>query len=77
MMKMSGNKLEDFIEKEVSVYVRYGFKKQTEETQSYKGILKSIDKYGVILERKTGEKFDVDINDFFPWHNIDAIRCRI
>ena len=71
---MNSVKFEDFIGKEVSIYVRYGFKKQTGETQSYKGFLLNADKYGVILGRKIGDNLDIAINDFFPWHNIDAIR---
>lgn len=71
---MKGRELKDFLEKEVSVYVRFGFKKHTEETQSYTGILKNIDKQGIILDRKTGENLDIKVLDFFPWHNIDALR---
>lgn len=37
----------------------------------------SIDKLGVMLERKIGDAEDINVNDFFPWHNIDAIRYRI
>jgi hypothetical protein len=68
--------LTKFIGKEVSVFVRYGFKKRTEETQSYQGKLISIDDFGVLLNRKIGESNDMIVNDFFPWHNIDSIRCR-
>ena len=63
--------------KEVLVLVRYGFKKKTEETQTYEGKLIRIDKLGVILERRIGDEADIIVNDFFPWHNIDAIRHRI
>ena len=73
---MNKTNLEEFIEKEVSVYVRYEFKKQTGESQSYKGFLISVDRLGVILGRKIGENQDIKVNDFFPWHNIDAIRCE-
>jgi hypothetical protein len=73
---MNKNELTNFIGKEVSVFVRYGFKKRTEETQSYEGRLTNIDKLGIILERKIGEASDIIVNDFFPWHNIDAIRYR-
>jgi len=71
---MKKNDIKDFLEKEISIYVRYGFKKQTEETQSYSGILKYVNDLGIILERKIGENLDIKANDFFPWHNIDAIR---
>jgi len=66
--------LEKSIGKEISVYVRYGFKKKIEETQSYNGILISVDQLGIIIERKIGDKGENIFNDFFPWHNIDAIR---
>ena len=69
--------LTKFIGKNVVVLVRYGFKKKVEETQSYEGKLISIDKLGVILERKIGDANDIIVNDFFTWHNIDAIRYRI
>jgi hypothetical protein len=59
------------------VFVRYGFKKKVEETQTYEGKLINIDKLGVMLERKIGDVNDIIVNDFFPWHNIDAIRYRI
>lgn len=68
--------LTKFIGKKVVVLVRYGFKKKTEETQSYEGKLISIDKLGVMLERKIGDANDIIVNDFFPWHNIDAVRYR-
>ena len=66
--------LENIIGEEISVYVRYGFKKKVEETQSYNGILISVDQLGIIIERKIGEQTESIVNDFFPWHNIDAIR---
>ena len=69
--------LMNFKGKEVVILVRYGFKKKTEETQIYEGKLISIDKLGITLERKIGDRAEVFVNDFFPWHNIDAIRCRI
>jgi len=69
--------LTKFIGKNVVVLVRFGFKKKVEETQSYDGKLISIDKLGVMLERKIGDAEDIIVNDFFPWHNIDAIRYRI
>ncbi len=65
------------IGKKVVVLVRYGFKKKTEETQIYEGKLISIDKLGVMLERKIGDANNVIVNDFFPLHNIDAIRYRL
>jgi hypothetical protein len=71
MNKMS---LDKIIGEEISVYVRYGFKKKVEETQCYNGILINVDQLGIIVERKIGEKLESTINDFFPWHNIDAIR---
>jgi len=63
--------------KDVTVLVRFGFKKKTEETQSYEGKLISIDKLGIVLERQIGDKAEICVNDFFPWHNIDAIRYRL
>ena len=69
--------LTNFIGKNVVVLVRYGFKKKVEETQTYEGKLISIDKTGLILERKIGDAGDIVVNDFFTWHNIDAIRYRI
>jgi len=66
-----------FIGKNVIVLVRYGFKKKVEETQTYEGKLISIDTLGIMLERKIGDVNDMIVNDFFPWHNIDAIRYRI
>jgi hypothetical protein len=74
---MEEMELKRFIGKNIIVLVRYGFKKKTEETQSYEGKLVSIDKTGVIIERIIGETSDIIVNDFFPWHNIDAIRRRI
>ena len=74
---MEKNELLKFKGKEVIVLVRYGFKKKTEETQSYEGKLINIDKLGIILERKIGDASDIKVKDFFPWHNIDAIRYRI
>lgn len=68
--------LTKFIGKNVVVLVRYGFKKKTEETQVYEGKLTSVDKIGIMLKRKTGDAGDIIVNDFFPWHNIDAIRYR-
>jgi hypothetical protein len=69
--------LSKFRGKNVMVFVRYGFKKKVEETQTYEGKLINIDKLGVMLERKIGDVNDIIVNDFFPWHNIDAIRYRI
>ncbi len=63
--------------KEVSVFVRYGFKKKVDEIQSYQVKLISVDTLGIILERKTLDPENITFNDFFPWHNIDAIRYRI
>ena len=68
--------LTKFINKEISVFVRYGFKKRTEETQSYQGKLISVDEVGVMLKRKISETDYTLVNDFFPWHNIDGIRYR-
>jgi len=68
--------MKDFIGKTVSVFVRYGFKKKIEETQSYQGILFDVGALGIILERKLGDSDGTIVNDFFPWHNIDAIRYR-
>lgn len=68
--------MKDFIGKTVSVFVRYGFKKKVEETQSYQGKLLSANRLGVILERKLSDTDGTIVNDFFPWHNIEAIRYR-
>jgi len=74
---MEKNELLKFKGKHVVVLVRYGFKKKTEETQSYEGKLINIDKLGILLEREIGDASDIKVNDFFPWHNIDAIRYRL
>ena len=68
--------LTNFIDKNVVVLVRYGFKKKVEETQSYEGKLISIDKLGIMLERNIGDANEIIVYDFFTWHNIDAIRYR-
>lgn len=69
--------LTKLVGKNVVVLDRYGFKKKIEESQTYKGKLINIDKLGVMLERKIGDANDIIVNDFFPWHNIDAIRYRL
>ena len=69
--------LKKLLEKEVSVFVRYGFKKKVDEIQSYQGKLMSVDRIGIMLERKIGETEDFTVYDYFPWHNIDAIRYRL
>lgn len=69
--------LTHFINKDVVILVRYGFKKKVEETQSYEGKLISIDKIGVLLERNIGDANEIIVYDFFTWHNIDAIRYRL
>ena len=74
---MDNNVLKKLIGSNVSVFVRYGFKKKVEETQSYQGVLKSVDNFGVMIERKISDTDSSMVNDFFPWHNIDAIRHRI
>ena len=68
--------LANFLDKNVVVLVRYGFKKKVEETQSYEGKLISIDKLGVMLERNIGDTNEIIVYDYFTWHNIDAIRYR-
>ena len=73
---MKDKDMKDFIGKTVSVFVRYGFKKKIEETQSYQGILCEVGARGIILERKLSNTDGTIVNDFFPWHNIDAIRYR-
>jgi len=73
---MEKNGLNKFQDKNVVVLVRYGFKKKTEETQSYEGRVILINDIGIILERRIGDVDDIIVNDFFPWHNIDAIRYR-
>ena len=74
---MKDIELTKLIGKNVIVLVRYGFKKKVEETQTYEGKLISIDKLGVMLERKIGDANNIIVNDFFPWYNVDAIRYRI
>ena len=68
--------MKDFMGKTVSVFVRYGFKKKVEETQSYQGTFLSANRLGVILKRKLSDTDGSMVHDFFPWHNIDAIRYR-
>ena len=65
--------LKKYIGKDVSIFVRYGFKKKIEESQSYEGKLINVGKKGIIIEREIDS---VTVHDFFPWHNIDAIRHR-
>jgi hypothetical protein len=60
----------------VIVFVRYGFKKKTEETQSYNGILINSDSIGILLQRPLENEKNTFEIIFFPWHNIDAIRFR-
>ena len=74
---MEKKELSKFKGRDVVVLVRYGFKKKTEETQSYEGKLICIDDLGIILERKIGDTSEIFVHDFFTWHNIDAIRYRI
>jgi len=71
---MDDKDMKDFIGKTVSVFVRYGFKKKIEETQSYQGILCDVSSRGIIIERNLSDTVGTIVNDFFPWHNIDAIR---
>ena len=66
-----------YIGKDILVFVRYGFKKNIEETQSYQGKLIKIGLHGVIVERNLAEVNEPIVHDFFPWHNIVAIRCRL
>jgi len=73
---MNEKEMKDFIGKTVSVFVRYGFKRKTGETQSYQGILCYVGSRGIILERKLSDSDGTIVNDFFPWHNIDAMRYR-
>jgi hypothetical protein len=73
---MQDIKLKEFIGKQVSILVRYGFKKKVDETQSYVGKLISVGQFGVIIERETEDTPTCVVNEFFPWHNIDAIRFR-
>jgi len=74
---MKEKELAGFIGKQVTIFVRYGFKKKVDETQSYQGKLVSVEKHGVSIERLIPEGENIVVNDFFPWHNIDAIRCRV
>ena len=69
--------LEKLRGKQVTVFVRYGFKKKVDETQSYIGELINFGEHGVTIERKITELDDLPVNDFFPWHNIIAMRFRI
>ena len=65
-----------YIGKEITLFVRYGFKKRIEETQSYKGIFIHYDHYGMIIERNLREN-EGKVHDFFPWHNIDCVRVQL
>ena len=67
--------LEKYINKEVTIFVRYGFKKRVEETQSYQGKLIFYDEFGIIIERFLRGAED-KVHDFFPWHNIDGLRFQ-
>jgi len=71
---MNIKKLDSLHGERVIVFVRYGFKKKTEETQSYKGMLINSDAIGIMLQRSLDENKDDNEIDFFPWHNIDAIK---
>lgn len=73
---MEEEEFKDFIGKTVSVFVRYGFKKKVEETQSYQGKFLGVGECGIMVERKIGDMDKIIVNDFFPWDNIDAIRYR-
>jgi hypothetical protein len=35
-----------------------------------------VGQFGVIIERETEDTPTCVVNEFFPWHNIDAIRFR-
>ena len=73
---MSDQYLKRFLNQEINIFVRFGFKKNVEETQSYQGILINVNTYGIILERKIKDEGEITVQDFFPWHNISAIRYR-
>jgi len=73
---MSDHYLMRFLHQEIIIFVRFGFKKNVEETQSYLGILINVDTLGILLERKIRDEEEITVHDFFPWHNISAIRCR-
>jgi hypothetical protein len=76
-INMKIEKLNSLVGKNILVFIRYGFKKKTEEeTQSYKGILINSDDNGIIIKRIVDDGSDNIEFDFFPWHNIDAIRFR-
>ena len=65
--------LKDYIDKNIIIFVRYGFRKRVEETQSYQGRLIRYDNFGILIERFLRSSDD-RVHDFFPWHNIDGIR---
>ena len=73
---MFDNDLDKLRGKEITIFVRYGFKKKVDETQSYMGNLISFGEHGVTIKRKITELENLIVNDFFPWHNIIAIRIR-
>ena len=73
---MEQSELIKYIGRSANVYVRYGFRKKTEEVQNYQGKLIKIDNRGIIIERTTSDVEDQLVHDFFSWHNIDAIRFR-
>ena len=73
---MNIEKLANIKGEPVIVFVRYGFKKKTEETQSYNGILINSDDIGILLQRPLENEKNSSEIVFFPWHNIDAIRIQ-
>ena len=73
---MMENDLEKLKGKQVTIFVRYGFKKKVDETQSYIGELISFGKHGVTIKRNITELDNLIVDDLFPWHNIIAMRFR-
>ncbi len=69
------NTLKDAINRNIIVFVRYGFKKRIEETQHYQGKLLSFDEFGLMLKADTKGEYK-NFLVFFPWHNIDGIRIH-
>ena len=73
---MKIKKLSELKGKSATIFVRYGFKKKTGETQSYQGTIIDSDDLGILFERLLENEQNVTEIVFFPWHNIDAIRVK-
>jgi ribosome maturation factor RimP len=63
---MKEQELNTLIGKQVTIFVRYGFKKKVDETQSYRGKLLSVVKNEVMVEILISDGENIVVNDFFP-----------